>query len=143
MLKTILLLALLSAFTTTSRAQSFIAVVVTDIEQSAEWYADFFDVAEINRMTDSEGGTYDIRILRNDTLMVELLRLANATDRPDGYVEGLFKAGFFVPDLDLFLSNVPEGVEPRSVADDAANGVRFAQFEDPDGNLLQIFQKIE
>ena len=80
---------------------SFIAVIVNDIDESAEWYESTFDLWPGERL--SESGRYEIVNLRKPGLFVELLQLTVADERPD-YVKGLFKAGILTSDLKEFAA---------------------------------------
>lgn len=136
--------AALSACVSAPLAQarlSFFAINVTDADVSAAWYARTFGVQEAHRFV---GDAYDIRILTNDEVMVELVELTPQPPTTPENARGIAKAGFEVTDLN-----------ERAAAWRAA-GVRFytdgVQFDetmqlhyliihDPDGNLLQVFTR--
>ena len=118
---------------------TFFAVIVDDVDVSAEWYESVFGLAVGNRMT--EDGRYDIAILVNDFLVVELLELDAAADRPEGMVRGPFKTGFLVDDLAAFADGLPDDVPPPEILDDDANGLLLLQLRDPDGYIVQVMQR--
>jgi len=118
---------------------TFFAVIVEDLDVSAAWYVSVFDLELGNRMTDGEN--YDIAILQNETLVIELLELAAAVDRPEGLVRGPFKSGFFVDDLAAFVADLTDEVPRPDILDDEANGLLLIQLRDPDGNIIQVMQR--
>ena len=119
---------------------SFIAVIVDDIDESAEWYQSTFDLLPGERV--SESGRYEIVNLRKPGLFVELLQLAAAEERPD-YVKGLFKAGILTNDLEEFAALLPESVPRPKIISDATNGLLLLQLKDPDGNIIQVMELVD
>ena len=119
---------------------SFIAVIVNDIDESAEWYESTFDLLPGERL--SESGRYEIVNLRKPGLFIELLQLTAADERPD-YVKGLFKAGILTSDLKEFAALLPESVPKPQIISDTTNGLLLMQLRDPDGNIIQIMQLLE
>lgn len=87
---------------------AYFAVIVDDVDAAASWYAHAFGLEELSRL--SEEGSYDILNLGNDTLLVDLLWLADGAERPARHTHGFFKAGFFVADLAAFKASLPEDV---------------------------------
>jgi hypothetical protein len=77
---TVLALLLLLAGTTVHAETegSFIAVIVNDIDESAQWYQSTFDLLPGERI--SESGQYEIVNLRKPGFFVELLQLAAAEE---------------------------------------------------------------
>jgi hypothetical protein len=118
---------------------TFFAVIVDDVDVSAVWYSSVLDLHVANRMT--EPGSYDIVILENDSLVVELLELDSAVDRPEGRVMGPFKSGFFVDDLAGFVAGLPDDLPPPEILDDDTNGLLLIQLRDPDDNIIQVMQR--
>ena len=88
----------------------------------------------------SEQGRYDIVNLEGPGLFVELLELADAANRPDGFVKGPFKTGMLVDDLRSFVASLPAGEAQPEIVEDEANGVLMIQLRDPDGNIVQVMQ---
>ena len=136
------MLLLLASFSARAGDQ-FFAVISQDVEVSAAWYSSLLQLEQVNRFHDEENGQYDIRMLKGEGFLLEIMQLADAVERPEGYVRGLFKVGFFVDDLDAFMAALPDTYEPLRQMEDAANRVRFVQYRDPDGNYVQVFQRLD
>ncbi|MDX1556011.1 MAG: VOC family protein, partial [Xanthomonadales bacterium] len=95
---------------------------------------------EVSRLTD-ENGRYDIINLSRDGLFVELVQLRDAQARPEGRLEGPFKVGFLVADLDAFLAALPADRERPEVVEDQRNGLKMVQLRDPDGTVVQVMAR--
>ena len=119
---------------------SFFAVIVRDIEAASTWYASTFGLAAGEWM--SEPGRYKVVNLRKPGLFVELLELDGARTRPEGRVEGPFKLGMLVDDLDAFIAALPESVAAPDVINDERNNLLFVQLRDPDKNIIQVMQPL-
>ena len=135
-----LLLAVLCAPARAGIQGAYFAVIVADADVAAGWYRSVFGLGVANRMTEPD--RYDIVILENEQLIVELLELEAAVERPEGRVTGLFKTGFLVDDLAAFAAALPNHVPPPDILDDADNGLLLLQLRDPDGNIVQVMQPI-
>ncbi len=120
---------------------SFFAVVVDDIDTSETWYRETLGLAAGERLR--EDGRYEIVNLRKPGLFVELLELADANDRPDGYAKGPFKAGMLVDDIHVFLAGLPDSVVVPDIIEDETNGLLILQLNDPDGNIVQVMQAVD
>ncbi len=116
---------------------SYFAVIVNDINVSAEWYMSTFGLAAGERMV--QEGRYEIVNLQKPGLFVELLELDGAGDRANR-AQGFFKAGFLTEDLDAFIASLPDSVSKPSVIEDSVNKLRLVQLKDPDGNTIQVMQ---
>jgi catechol 2,3-dioxygenase-like lactoylglutathione lyase family enzyme len=118
---------------------SFVAVRVADVEASATWYATVFDLVEVHRIDEP---TYSIRILRGEGLNVELIEQQGVARAPARHL-GLFKAGFFVRDIDTFFSAMQQrGVDTDAATSvDDALSVRSFVMRDLEGNRLQVFER--
>jgi hypothetical protein len=134
----LLLLAGTAAYAETEG--SFIAVIVNDIDESAQWYESTFELVPGERI--SESGRYEIVNLWKPGLFVELLQLTAADERPD-YVKGLFKAGILTSDLEEFAALLPESVPKPQILSDTTNGLLLMQLRDPDGNIIQIMELLD
>ena len=118
---------------------SYYAVIVSDIEVAAAWYRETLGLGETTRL--GEAGRYDIVNLARPGLAVELLSLAAAAPRPEGYLRGAFKVGMLVADLEEFIDSLPETIPPPQVIQDDDNGFRLVQLRDPDGNIVQVMER--
>ena len=149
------LLMLISAFI--GRAQNtsavkyepyFSAVIVHDVDSSTAWYQSVFDLKIKNRINDIERG-FRVIILESPTFLLELIENKSwpaqkklLADKPEGTrIEGLFKIGFQVHDMNACLKHLADlKIIPERIYTDAATKKRNFLISDPDGNLLQFFE---
>lgn len=114
----------------------YFAVLVTDVDRSAEWYRTAFGLSDAGG-SQADDGSWQIVNLRNSNLFVELIRddRAQEVDRAKGF----FKVGFQVPDVREVADAVERatGERPR-VLEFTEFGVRILQIHDPDGNTIQL-----
>jgi hypothetical protein len=120
---------------------SYFAVIVNDIEASAEWYQSTFRLSVGARS--SEPGRYKIVNLSKRGVFVELLELDDASERPEGKITGPFKIGWLVNDLNQFIAQLPDSISDPRVIFDSENKLNLIQLRDPDGNIIQIMQMLE
>ena len=119
---------------------SFVALQVRDDAALATWYRDTFGLVELRHL-ESEDGSRSIRILRGGGVAVEIIR-ADGAEAPAGrWSYGLFKAGFWVDDIQAahawFLDR-GEGTDASILLDETL-GARTFVTRDPEGNRLQLF----
>jgi hypothetical protein len=122
---------------------SFVAVMVSDVDVSAAWYARTFGLSEANRATSD---TYDVRVLRSDELLVELIELNPLPPDPEGRVRGISKAGFEISDWDARVAAWRAAGVPffnDRVLFDEALQLHNVIIVDPDGNMIQVFARAE
>jgi glyoxylase I family protein len=122
------------------------AVIVTDIEKSSKWYQSVFGVTVKSRMEDPKA--YKVVILESPNLVLELLELKGSVPRsealkgkPDGtQIQGLFKIGFVVTDMDKCLQHLKSlNIDVPRVWTDQSTKKRNFLITDPDGNIIQFF----
>lgn len=118
---------------------SFVALRVADLESASTWYADVFELREVNRI---ERGELSIILLTGDHLSVELIR-QDGVERPEGRHLGLFKSGFFVRDIESFLAEMHRrGIDAdEEIFVDEALQMRSFLMRDVEGNRLQVFER--
>lgn len=116
--------------------RQFVAVIVSDLEASADWYARALGLDEIDRWTSRDGTIRGLNMARAE-LFVELVEIPDAPRVQRA--QGLFKTGFWVPDVKVVADRVAEatGERPRIVPF-PAHGLRLIQIKDPDGTTIQI-----
>lgn len=132
--------------THTSATPFFVALSVADMEQSVTWYRQVFGFAVVREMDLPERGI-TIRLLSRDGALLELIHDARAMpagDDPRFLRHGVFKFGFLVPDLAAFVTTLESvGVPLRGeIFEEADVGTRALQIADPDGNVIQVFQRL-
>lgn len=122
-------------------APSFVAVQVRDLPASVDWYVRALDLTLVNSIDDPDG-RYEIRLLSNDLLRVELIWTRTPADERVGPM-GLFKTGFFVDDAGAAhaaLGALGYDVDSRTFVDDVLS-VRTFLMRDPEGNRLQFMEE--
>lgn len=117
---------------------SYFAIVVTDMRTSLAWYESVLGLEISTRV--SESGRYEIVNLRGTGLFVELIKLEAATDRPDSVVNGPFKVGMLVDDLNEFASQLPDSIAKPKLVSDNENELLLIQLRDPDNNTIQVVE---
>lgn len=130
-----------SVWVPTIREPQYFAVLVTDVDKSVQWYRTAFGLSELDRSS-ADDGSWQIVNLTSDHLFVEIIRDNRAQDI--ARAKGFFQVGFHVPDVDVVADLVGRatGERPR-VLDVARQGVRLMQSMDPDGNIIQLFSRLE
>lgn len=125
---------------------SFVAIDVSNIDVSINWYKMVFDMKVEDRVDNAERG-FKQSNLTNAYFHIELVELVNSTTRQTAEnltkksIQGLVKYGFKVTDFDHWhekLEKLNAKFLGRVIAD--AKGKRTMIVEDPDGNLIQFFE---
>lgn len=125
----------------------FSAVIVNNVDSSATWYQSLFDLKIKNRINDTPNG-FRVMILESSTFLLELIENRSwpdqkklLADKPEGTrIQGFFKIGFKVPDIDACLKRLTGlKIVPERIYTDAETKKRNFLINDPDGNLVQFF----
>lgn len=119
----------------------YFAVLVTDMDRSAEWYRTAFGLADAGG-SQADDGSWQIMNLKNQNLFVELIRDDRVQDVDRA--RGFFKVGFQVPDVGS-VADVVDGATGRRprILEFEEFGVRIIQLHDPDGNTIQLASPLE
>jgi hypothetical protein len=129
----------------------YLALSVPDLDASAKWYAETFDLTVVRSQSSSPDKKSVATILTGHGLIVELVQHNDAkpiTQAAPGRtrafeIHGIFKSGVVVPDLDATL----KALEARNVDiafrifSDAALALRTFAIRDNAGNFIQFFGK--
>jgi catechol 2,3-dioxygenase-like lactoylglutathione lyase family enzyme len=129
----------------------FTALSVRSVEASAAWYRKVFGF-EVVRKMESPGSAPRIFLLRKPGALLELVE-AEAAKAPADLepplerrflLHGVFKVGFLVEDLDEAIRRLEAlEVELRGkVFTEPDGSFRSLQVEDPDGNVVQVFERL-
>jgi methylmalonyl-CoA/ethylmalonyl-CoA epimerase len=121
----------------------FIALSVPDLDASERWYRDLFGLTVV--MDVQADSNTRVRVLRSANLTVELVADRRARPRartgPDiAQAHGLMKAGLFVSDLDATIAVLRAhriAIEGQWLESNPRNLL----VRDPDGNLIQFFER--
>lgn len=109
-----------------------IAINCDDLETSAKFYSEAFELKEVGRAGDisSMGAIY----LTDGTVNVALIKISDP-DYPNAKPDGLNHIGFVVPDVDVAVARV-EALGARAVVDPEAEGAGATwemKMKTPDG----------
>ena len=126
----------------------FSAVIVNNVDSSTAWYQSVFDLKIKNRIDDTQNG-FRVMIMESSTFLLELIENKTWPDqkkllagKPEGTrIQGFFKMGFKVPDMDACLKRLAVmKIFPERIYTDSATKKRNFLINDPDGNLVQFFE---
>ena len=120
---------------------SYFALIVSDVDGSSSWYQAVLGLQETSRST--EKGRHDIVNLVGPGILVELMQLEHASERPGGQIQGPFKVGMLVEDIEQFAATLPAAVSPANIIFDRGNNLLVLQLRDPDNNTVQVVQMLE
>jgi len=130
-------------------APTFFAVSVADLDASVKWYSETLELTA-RRLPGTE--TVKVALLEGDGLVVELIEDAQAfalrTRLPEvekrHLVHGLFKVGYFVPDLETTVARLKErGAAFRGgIVTDTLLSARSILLLDNSGNIIQLFERL-
>ena len=129
----------------------YIALSVADLDASAKWYADTFDLKIVRNHSQSPDRKSVATILTGNGLIVELVQHADAMALRAAapalsrvfQIHGIFKAGVVVDDLDATFQELEArkvDIAFRVFSDDALAYRTFA-IRDNSGNMIQFFGK--
>ena len=133
----------------TAVQQQFWALAVRDLS-TADWYVRNFGMSVRHEIAAPDGSSR-VKILASEAAVIELQQHRDAVPRGalrqgirDYEVHGYFKVGWFVADLDAeYARLVNNGVTVRlKPVEQREFGIRFFMIADPEGNLIQLFQRI-
>jgi catechol 2,3-dioxygenase-like lactoylglutathione lyase family enzyme len=121
------------------------ALSVRDLEESIEWYGEFFGLKELSRMTIPHNG-FKLAFIGNENFTLELFCVPGANPLPEGRSHpdtdnctlGVKHMCFAVDNNREFIQNLKErGVK---IAFEPPNMPSYAAFiNDPTGNIIEIF----
>ncbi|MDX1478864.1 MAG: VOC family protein [Saprospiraceae bacterium] len=143
-----LLSAQTSSDTSSLPVPSFLAIIVSDIDTSIDWYQEVLGLTLRNRIDVAERGLRQAN-LHSPTTQLELIQLDAAVPpdtllaaRPGARLTGFFKFGFTVPDLDAMIRRCEiKGITVGNVVGVPETGKRMTIIRDPDGNRIQLFER--
>lgn len=125
----------------------FFAISAADAKVTAGWYVEAFGLEIIEEST-SPDGTVGVVNIGNERVRIEIIEHPEAKNRQElgiarGYdVHGVFKVGFFVEDIEAEIARLEAlGVTFRGrLVEFPSHGVRTILVNDPEGNIVQLFE---
>jgi len=125
-----------TAWVESIRHPQYFAVLVSDVDESVNWYQTVFGLRGVGGSR-ADDGSWRIENLNNEFLFVEIIRDDRVTETGDAL--GFAKVGFSVPDVQAVADRVARttGEAPR-VLDFEEFNQRLIQIRDPDGNIIQL-----
>ncbi|KAA3636557.1 MAG: VOC family protein [Bacteroidetes bacterium] len=129
---------------------SFMAIIVTNIDSSVNWYQEMLGFEVENRMDLADRGIWQSN-LKNEAMRLELIQTSSMINSEELLskrgskvkLTGFFKIGFTVKDFDSqlsFLESKKANFHGR-VVEDMVSGKRMLIVLDPDGNRIQLFEQ--
>lgn len=127
---------------------SFIALIVSDIDSSLNWYISNLGFEQLNRVEFEDRGFKQANLKRGP-FHIELIELNSAIhpaevlkDKPRRTrLGGIFKFGFQVAQFDNWITHLNSVgvIKNQNVVTDPISEKRMIIVNDPDGNRIQIF----
>ncbi len=129
---------------------SFMAIIVSEIETSVNWYQEMLGFEVENRLDLPDRGLWQAN-LKNQGMRLELIQTSSMINSQELLSErgskvkltGFFKIGFTVKNFDDQLSFLESGKVKihGGVVADPVTGKRMVIVLDPDGNRIQLFEQ--
>ena len=129
----------------------FIAIIVPEVDASAQWYVDNlgFEIIKTNEYPDYG---MKAKILRTGDFQIEMFEHKDAID-PNEFIpdeenkmlqHGLFKYGFITSNAEELLNQLKGKNVPiyREMYEDVEFGYKYFFVKDYSGNIIQIFEKL-
>lgn len=130
-----------SSKTATSDAETFFAVIVSDMPTALKWYEEVLDLEVLSNVTMADKG-FKQAILENDHIHVELVQMSSATNSADEYKVGFFTVGIAISDFDERIERLQSsGVTFGGKVMVGQTDRRQVLILDPDGNRIHLFEK--
>ena len=128
----------------------FAALVVSNIDSAIHWYTHYLPLKLRNRVDNPQRGFKQANV-ENEDILIELVELKSSVMHDDAVkslpqgtrVVGFDKLGFWVADFDACYKEM-QSKNARflgRVVADQVSGKRMFIVTDPDGNLVQFFEK--
>lgn len=125
--------------------RQFWAVSVRTL-QTADWYVLNFGMTVAHEINLPDGSR--VRLLENEAVLIEMKQRSEMPSDPasqGGAGYGYFKVGWFVANLGSELERLTRrGIVPvTQIIEQRPLGIRFFVVQDPEGNPVQIFERIQ
>lgn len=150
-------LVFIAAITITAHSQNlsafdprpnFSAIIVHNMDSSLAWYQSVFGLKIKSQLDEPEGrfkvvnlecATFSIELIEKKASLAPTETLKNKTEGTS--IPGFFKTGFKVSDLDVYIKHLSRLKIPVGyIYTDVSSKKRNFLLNDPDGNVIQIFE---
>jgi lactoylglutathione lyase len=118
-----------------------VAIKVTDLERSLDYYVNTLGFAEMMRLNKDDGSVWLVYLRITDEQYLEVFPGAENDRAPGWNANGLNHVCLTVDDIDPVLAQIAaKGLKLLLPLKTAVDGNRQAWLEDPDGNRIELME---
>ncbi len=118
-----------------------VAIKVTDLDRSLDFYRDRLGFPEMLRLKNEDGSTWLVYLRITDDHYIEIFPGAENDRAPGWNANGVNHMCFTIVDLDGTTARIKAaGISLTSEIKDGLDGNRQAWIEDPDGNRIELME---
>ena len=118
-----------------------VAIKVTDLDRSLDYYQKRLGFPEMLRLFNDDGTTWLVYLRITDEQYLEIFPGAENDRAPGWDANGVNHICFTIDDLDATVARIEAaGITLLSPAKDGVDGNRQAWLEDPDGNRIELME---
>ncbi|MAU20925.1 MAG: lactoylglutathione lyase [Martelella sp.] len=118
-----------------------VAIKVTDLEKSLEYYEKRLGFPEMLRLHNDDGTPWLVYLRITDDQYLEIFPGAENDRAPGWNANGVNHMCFTIEDLDGTVARIEEaGITLLSPIKEGLDGNRQAWLEDPDGNRIELME---
>ncbi|OXS79128.1 VOC family protein [Domibacillus enclensis] len=119
------------------------AIICSDYKRSKQFYTEVLKLEILSETYRAERDSYKLDLRVGDRDQIELFSFPNAPARSNyPEAQGLRHLAFEVLDIEVAVQELEEqGVLVEQVRVDEGTGRRFTFFNDPDGLLLELYER--
>jgi lactoylglutathione lyase len=118
-----------------------VAIKVTDLDRSLDFYRDRLGFPEMLRLKNDDGSTWLVYLRITDDHYLEIFPGAENDRAPGWNANGVNHLCFTIEDLDATTGRIKAaGIALTSEIKQGLDGNRQAWIEDPDGNRIELME---
>jgi len=118
-----------------------VAIKVTDLDRSLDFYRDRLGFPEMLRLKNEDGSTWLVYLRITDEHYLEIFPGAENDRAPGWNANGVNHMCFTIDDLDATTERIKAaGIALTSEIKQGLDGNRQAWIEDPDGNRIELME---
>ena len=118
-----------------------VAIKVTDLDRSLDYYQKRLGFPEMLRLFNDDGTTWLVYLRITDEQYLEIFPGAENDRAPGWNANGVNHICFTIDDLDATVARIEAaGIELLSPIKPGVDGNRQAWLEDPDGNRIELME---